>query len=342
MRNVWHRRTPVRISLLDMRILFIGPTRIGDAVLSSGLVGFLVRNSPDARLTIACGESAAPLFEAVPRLERLIPMEKRPRAGHWWQLWREVVGHRWSLVVDLRRSVIPWTICCARRASAPVSHNDREHAVVGFARALGLSDDPPIPHLWLTDRHRGEAEELVPEGGPVLALGPTANWKGKTWRAGNFVALAERLTGNEAGRSVLPGARVAIFGAEAEREAATPVIEAIPNDRRIDLVGKADLLTAAACLERCALYVGNDSGLMHLAAASGVPTLGLFGPSRPERYAPWGSRTAWVRTDKAFEDLVGGPDYDHRTTDTLMDSLSVEKVVDAAADLWRRAGRVPD
>ncbi len=341
-RNVWNKRTPVRISLLDMRILFIGPTRIGDAVLCSGLIGFLIRNYPDARLTIACGENAAPLFEAVPRLERLIPMTKRPRAGHWWQLWREVVGKRWSLVVDLRRSVIPWTVLCARRASAPASHSEREHAVVDFARALGLSDNPPIPHLWLNETHLSQAEELIPEGEPVLALGPTANWRGKTWRAENFVILADRLTGRLGGPAIFPDARVAVFGSEAERPAAARVINAIPQDRCIDLVGKGDLLTIAACLDRCALYVGNDSGLMHLAAASGVPTLGLFGPSRPERYAPWGSRTAWVRTEKSFEELVGGPGYDHETTDTLMDSLPVETVVEAAVALWRRAGREPD
>jgi ADP-heptose:LPS heptosyltransferase len=114
------------------------------------------------------------------------------------------------------------------------------------------------------------------------------------------------------------------------------VISRIPVERLIDTVGKIDLLTVAACLERCRFFVGNDSGLMHLAAAVGVPTLGLFGPSREEHYAPWGPLGASVRTEESFEDLTGAPGYDHRTTGTLMDGLSIDRAEEAARALWRR------
>ncbi|MDX2291719.1 MULTISPECIES: glycosyltransferase family 9 protein, partial [Streptomyces] len=60
----------------------------------------------------------------------------------------------------------------------------------------------------------------------------------------------------------------------------------------VDLVGRLTIPEAAACLRRCALFVGNDSGLMHLAAAAGTPTLGLFGPTPAEEYAPSGPVTA--------------------------------------------------
>ena len=77
------------------------------------------------------------------------------------------------------------------------------------------------------------------------------------------------------------------------------------RQRLIDLVGRIDLLTAAAALRRCALFIGNDTGLMHIAAAAGTPTLGLFGPSPIEQYAPWGSRTAVVRTAQPPETMFG-------------------------------------
>jgi len=323
-----------------MRILYVGPNRIGDAVLSSGLLNFLNRNYTDARFTVACGASAAPLFEALPGLERLIPMHKKPRGGHWRSLWRQVVGHRWSLVVDVRRSIIPWTVLNARRAIAPPSSNRDEHAVVSFSRTLGLSENPPIPRLWVGAKHHAAAAELLPEKTPVIAIAPTANWQGKTWPAERFVETLQRLTDMAESQldAILPDAAVAVLGAENERDAAGPVLDAIPADRRIDLVGTQDLPTISACLLRSTLFVGNDSGLMHMAAAAGIPTLGLFGPSRPERYAPWGSRAAWVATEKPFSELVGGAGYDHRTTETLMDSLSVDTVVRASANLWRRVG----
>jgi ADP-heptose:LPS heptosyltransferase len=83
------------------------------------------------------------------------------------------------------------------------------------------------------------------------------------------------------------------------------------------------------------MFIGNDTGLMHIAAAAGTPTLGLFGPSPIEKYAPWGQRTAVVRTAEAPETMFG-PGFNHLTTGTLMDSLTVEAAENAARRLWRQ------
>jgi ADP-heptose:LPS heptosyltransferase len=176
------------------------------------------------------------------------------------------------------------------------------------------------------------AARLLPEGPPVLAVGPTANWIGKTWRAQYFAELIARLSGSS---GILPGARVAICGHGSERQSARPVLEAVPEHRRIDLVGNVGLLEIYACLERAALYVGNDSGLMHMAAAADIPTLGLFGPSREDLYAPWGPHTATVRPPLSYEQMLPAHSA-HRVTETLMDALTVDRVEQAATALWRR------
>ena len=76
---------------------------------------------------------------------------------------------------------------------------------------------------------------------------------------------------------------------------------------------------------------------MHMAAAAGIPTLGLFGPSPEWRYGPYGERTAVARTTESFEQLVvDNPAFDHRKPDCLMTGLSVEAVVAAARALWLR------
>lgn len=323
--------------LFAMKILFIGPTRIGDAVLSSGLVQHLSTTYPHSRITIACGAVAAPLYAGVPNLDRVIPIVKKPASGHWLDVWLEVVGTRWDQIVDLRRSVIPWTVWANRRFVSRPATDANEHRVVSLARTLGLAETPPAPCLWILDQHRDRARQLIPEDGPVLAIAPTANWRGKIWPGDRFVDLVERLTNNDPAKgAILPDARVAILGGPGETSAAADLFDAIPPDRRINLVGTEDLPTVAACLKRCALFVGNDSGLMHMAAAADIPTVGLFGPSRTEHYRPWGDRAVAVRTEKAYEELVGGPGYDHRNADTMMESLSVESVVTAATALWKQ------
>lgn len=314
-----------------MRLLFITATRIGDAVLTTGLLDHLCRAHPGIGVTVACGAPAAPLFRALPELEQVIVLDKRRFGLHWLHLWSRVVGRRWDIVVDLRRTALPQFLRKDRQLRAPRPAPGR-HRVAELAMAVETIE-PPAPRLWLSAADRAAAQALIPGAGPVLAIGPAANWRGKQWRAEYFAELVARLT---APGGILPGARVAVFAAKSERSQAAPVLESITADRRIDLVGKVDLPVAAACLERCALFVGNDSGLMHLAAAAGVPTLGLFGPSPDVRYAPWGPLTAVARTRQSYRELVEAPDFDHRTTGTLMDGLSVDMAANAAEALWHR------
>jgi lipopolysaccharide heptosyltransferase III len=317
-----------------MDILFVTATRIGDAVLSTGILDHLITRHPGTRTTIAAGPVAAPLFEAVPGLERLIIVEKRRWASHWLPLYAAVGLRRWDLVVDLRGSALAWLLRAGTRKV--IAKGDQgKHRVRQLATLFDL-DPPPTPRLWMTPHHERLAAALVPKGGPVLAIGPAANWRGKQWRGERFAELARRLT---AAGGPLPGARVAVLAAAHERPQAASVLEAVPPNRLIDLVGRVDLLTAAAVLRRCGLFIGNDTGLMHIAAAVGAPTLGLFGPSPVEKYAPWGACTAVVRTTVAPEAMFG-PGFDHLTTDSLMDSLSVEMAETAARRLWRRAASI--
>ena len=137
---------------------------------------------------------------------------------------------------------------------------------------------------------------------------------------------------------MFPGCKIALFGRDDERPQILQLIQSIPEEHRLDLVGRLKLIEIFTCLERCSLYIGNDSGLMHIAAASGVPTLGLFGPSKEELYAPWGANCSTVRTKESFQE-IHPDDFDHRESKTLMSSLTVESVERAASALLKNLGR---
>lgn len=310
-----------------MRLLFITANRIGDAVLSTGLLNQLIADNPGIEVTVAAGPAAAPLFGGVPGLARVIVLRKARFRLHWLKLWRQVVPTRWDIVVDLRRSAIVRFLVADQKLVVPKT-NGPIHRVDLLGQMIGRKDDPPLPKVWWHEIHDRNADNLLDGvSGPVLGIGPTANWQGKVWPAERFVEVIAALT---AADGPLPDAPVAIFGGPEERLQANPVLRAIPKDRRIDLVGKIDLPTAAAVLSRVRLFIGNDSGLMHMAAAVGAPTLGLFGPSKDALYRPRGPNAQFLRTPEPMEDLIGFDGYDRHTVGSLMGTLKTEDVLSAA------------
>jgi ADP-heptose:LPS heptosyltransferase len=284
-------------------ILFITATRIGDAVLSSGLIKRLRDEIPHARFTIVAGPLAAPLFRDTPGLERVIAMTKAKSGLHWFDLWRQVRGRRWGLILDMRGSGLSRFLRARRRAvrrSLPAALGPI-HKVAEAARVLKIEDEPAAPFFYTSPETEAQADALLGAGRPILAVAPAANWVGKTWPAERFAVLAAELLGP---KGPMPGGRLMILGGPDDRWTCEVVSRSIPRDRMIDLVGRIDLLTAYACLKRARLFVGNDSGLMHLAAAAGAPTLGLFGPSDDRLYGPWGPNARALRGPREFEAFV--------------------------------------
>ena len=313
---------------MPVRILFVTATRIGDAVLSSGMLRWLIERQQGARTTVVCGEVAASLFGAVPGLDEVIVLRKRRFDLHWLGLWSRLVRRRWDVAVDYRGGGLIWSVW-RREGYVDWGRHPELHRVDEMAAVVGASPTP-APRLWTRPEHDSRAAALIPPGRRVLALGPISNWPAKTWPAARFAELATRLT---APGGALEGAAVAIAAMPHERAALAPVVAAVPKERLIDLTHGGDLLDVYACFRRSSLFVGNDSGLMHMASAAGTPTLALFGPSDDRRYGPRGPKAAGVRTRESFRELIEAPGFDHRSSPSLMTSLAVDDVVAAAARL---------
>lgn len=302
---------------IEQRCLFITSTRLGDAVLSTGLLNALHAQYPNAAVTVACGPLPAPLFEACPFVDKVIAIKKRKHHGHWIDLWKQVWTKRWDCVVDLRNTAVSRLIWRDKLYVMDHRiHNDR-HKVEQYRQVMAL-DAPPAPHLWLPEN--SGAETLIPDGAPVLALSPASNWHAKTWPAERFIELTKALLAGKC-----KGWRVAIFAAAPERDQVTDVLKAFPD--AIDAVGWGDPAQVAAALSRCQMFVGNDSGLMHMAAALGIETYGLFGPTKDLVYGAWGGTN--IRTPESVAQLLDIPNYDSKTCPNLMQSLTVETVLNA-------------
>ena len=317
------------------RILFITATRIGDAIMNMGVLDHLITTHPDARITVGCGPLAAPLFRAIPEVERVIVMKKQKGGGHWLKLWRESVGHRWDMVVDLRGSLTSWFLWAGQRfVKRPNPRAGVRHRVEEAAEVLRLGAAPGT-RLWIDAAGEARADAELPQGQTVLALSPAASAVFKEWAPERFSELALRLTAED---GLLPGAAIAIFGGPGDEARAQAVKAGLEARTVIDLTGQLDLVEAAACLKRAALFVGNDSGLMHMAAAAGTPTLGLFGPTDERLYAPWGEKARIVRAGDRFDERERRALAD-TSRESLMGALQVDAVERAAAELMAESAK---
>lgn len=272
-----------------MNILFISWTRIGDAVLSTGVLSELIRRHPDAKITVVCGPLAATLFANVPGLTRVISLPKRRLNLHWLSLWLQVVGQSWGLVVDLRRSLTAYTVLAKQRRI--LGRTDQtQHRVAWLPSIIGLAA-PLNPHLWISDSQHARAAEILPEDARTLVIAPIAARPEKTWSAENFANLVSTV---RAPGAPCEGWRVLLVAGPGEETQFQALIKVVPAEALVLLTGHPDLLVVAAVLARATLYIGNDSGLTHIAAAVDVPTLALFGPTNPQHYGPWSSHARIV------------------------------------------------
>lgn len=315
-------------------LLFIGANRIGDAVLATGALHYALSLAPEGPVTIACGGLAAPIYRATPRLKALHVIEKQRWLGHWIELWRTLRDERFDVSVDLRGSLQTYFLRSRRRYAHRKSEVLR-HKVEELTELMGA---PHVlaPRIVLDEAARAAADSAMPGAEPILALGPGANFIGKRWPAERFAAVARRLAGSG---GPLAGARVALMGGPEDRSGAHEIAASLDADgiAAVDLAGSLDLLACAALLERATLFIGNDSGLMHIAAATGAPTLGLFGPSDERVYGPYGTRTRALR-GRPVEEIMTDENYSHLAQRSYMLDLTVDAVEAAAGELLLGGG----
>lgn len=308
-------------------ILIIASPRLGDAVHASGLIGRLCAEVPNARFTIVAGKASAPLFADTPGLSRLI-VDEGDGFVPGLRLWWKTRGRLWGLILDLRGTAVSSFLRRRRRA---VLHAPKTpmHKVVQAARLLRLEDDPPAPALFVGAELAARAAERCAGKAPILVIAPGASWVGKAWPAERFASLAARLL---APNGPMPDGRLIILGDTEAREAGRAVKLAVSRDRIILEPGALGPLATYACLKHARLAVGNDSGSTLLAAAAGVPTLALFGPSDEHIDAPWGQHVRVLRGPRDFEAFRKLDPNLNQAICHMLD-LSVETVAGAALRL---------
>ncbi|MCU0868370.1 MAG: glycosyltransferase family 9 protein [Burkholderiales bacterium] len=297
-------------------VLVVCTRRIGDVLLVTPLVRSLARAWPEAAIDLLVFRGTEGIVAGNPDVRRVLTVPERPgRLEHLRfarALWR-----RWDLALSTltgdRPTLYAWLAgrrCAGEWLDAPDQRwkrrlldvavpfdADATHTVamhLALADALGVPRVADVVAGWTpADAQAIEAlrarHALVPGGYAVVH--PSPKFRYKQWTDAGWAALVRHLV-------TARGLRVALTGSpEAdERALVARIASATASDAVVDLSGALSLSQTTALIAGAALYVGPDTVTTHAAAATGVPTVALFGPSDPVKWGPWPRGTAVPRS----------------------------------------------
>ena len=294
-------------------ILLIKMSSLGDVLHTLPFVAVLRERFPKARLTWLVHPQFGAFVPDPPMVDEVIYFDKvkfnKMGFGEKWTYFKEMRrllhSKKFDLVIDMQglfKSAVLAAIsgcdnrigyCEMREGSGFVSRaitgsHAKDHVIERYldvARYLGCKVDEirfPMPDLekeWLAVKEKTEAVLR-----PYVVLVPGARWETKKWPAENFTKLADMLQKD--------GKKVVLAGGPDETALGAEIRKLSPGVT--DLTGKTSLRELGALIQHCDGYISGDTGPLFIAAAMKRPLVALYGPTRPDRTGPYGSKEATV------------------------------------------------
>ena len=221
-----------------MTNLFILPTRLGDAIFTTGVID----KYKDEPSVIVTSSLTTPLFADLPQLQKLIIMGKKPMRKHWFDMWKETHNTSWNRIIDFRGSVLSYFLKAKERHiwKQPPPHH---HKILQISQCMGFKD-PLSPTLWFSEKRLSRTKL----DRPTLAVAPVAGWIGKQWPMNNFMTLLQEFCKKN------PDAQVAIFAAPNEKDQVESLLKALPKDQCLNTLG-GHLLDSASLIKSSRLFI---------------------------------------------------------------------------------------
>ncbi|MFZ2054188.1 MAG: glycosyltransferase family 9 protein [Candidatus Aminicenantales bacterium] len=292
---------------LPQKILLIRLRRIGDIVMTTPAIAALRRSLPQSSLTYVIEEPFRRLVEGNPDLDEILVLPPHQGIFSFLRFIRRLRRERYDLAIDFhggpRASRIAWLSRAKLKAGYELKHKgflydvrvprSRQGAPVhsvenhlNLVRAAGVNVEEPLSPLALPPARKEETERIEGlwtdrgfPGAKVVVLHVGAGTEFRDWGLENLAALAGRLAG-------LQGVRVVLVGAAQDASRAEDIRKTRPAEI-LSLAGRMNLIELREVISRAALFVGPDSGPMHIAATTRTPIVALFGPTLPAHFAPW-------------------------------------------------------
>ena len=336
-----------------MKILLRVPNWVGDAVMSIPALEAIRNSRADAEISILARPGVAALLAGQPFADRIVEYDYRGKHRGWlgrekltrylrgekfdcavllqnafeaaWLAWRARVPKRIGYARDGRSALLTQAVRAPQTGEIPPHES---HYYLELLRRAGWIESRgevrPI-RLQISEPARESAEMALHHAGVRdvswrCAIAPGASYgAAKCWPPERFASLADRLISE-------CGADVIFFGTPEERQIISRISEKMKS-RAISLAGETAIGELAPLLSVCSMFIGNDSGAMHVAAAAGIPVVGIFGSTDPEDTAPVTQQFSLIREPVSCSPcFLRQCPVDHR----CMTRISVDSVFSAA------------
>jgi heptosyltransferase-2 len=283
------------------KILITRLSSMGDIVLTTPVIRALRRRFSDAQIDYVTKQEFAELVQTNPHLTNIYPYDSRSGFAGLRALGRQLRGQRYDLMVDLHnklRSRLLQAMVRPRQTVRFSKYFVKRTLLVKTGlnlyirpitqvpdrylrplQAFGVKNDDVGLELFPTEEHYAKVATIfrqhhLTDDEFVIGLGPVASFPLKQWPVERFAEVGQELVRRY-------HARVLLFGGPPDVPLVEPLTEKIPHDP-ILLCGQLTMIESAAALQRCALFVGNDTGTAHFAAAMGCKVVEIFGPTTEE------------------------------------------------------------
>ena len=259
-----------------MKILVISSNLIGDTILSTGVIQFFLNKYINSKFTFVIGPTASQLYDHFPNLEKRIIVQKKKYNLHWFKIIKSCFFTKWDIIIDFRSSMISYVLF--HRKKFIFKKNNISHHLDQLTNFFEFDCFNLMIHT--SDEEAKVVEKTISKQFKYVVICPGGNWKPKLWGIKNFVKLMKNI------KQDYSHVKFLIVGSLIEKKY---YFQDVVNEIDRNDMKKSDL------------FIGNDSGLMHLSAASNLATIGLFGPTDDKIYAPKGISCFVVRTKEDYE-----------------------------------------
>jgi heptosyltransferase-2 len=306
------------INTEDIRNLLIRSTNwIGDAVMTTPAIRAIRKRFPNAHISILAKPWVVPVFENSEHIDRLLIYDDKGRyKGIFgkFRLARDLKKYHFDASIllqnafeaalitffagipsrigyntDVRQFLLTHAVSCTNE----IKKKHQTDYYLDIIRGIGMEADNRELYLRLNQKDRFRAEKILLEqhlspDDKIVGINPGATYgPAKQWPFDRFARLADRIQAFTEGR-------VVIFGGPKDGNIGESISQRMRR-RPIDLSGKTNLGEAMALIEKCRLFITNDSGLMHVAAALDVPLVAVFGSTNPITTGPMGRNSRIVQ-----------------------------------------------